>query len=53
MNVNCFIINFSRAHLYLSINEIKFSNQCIESKKFREEHMKHSYSTLTYINITK
>jgi len=44
---------FNRFHLYIIINEIKFCYEITESKKFREEHMKPSYSMLTCIKITK
>jgi len=44
---------FNRVHLYLSINGIKLLHESIESKQFREEHTKHSYSMLSNMYITK
>ena len=38
---------FNRVHLYLIWHE------STESKKSHEEHMKHSYSMLSYMNINK
>jgi len=47
------LLIFNSARLYLSINGTKLWHESAESKKFREEYIKHSYSMLSYMNITK
>jgi len=44
---------FKRVHLYLSTNGIKIWHESTEGKKSHEEHMKHSYNMLSYMNINK